>query len=111
VRGETPTLLGSLERANLIRWTTEKVQDPNNSECHTPPSDPFRIYLKKLIFVFDFQICLSMTLNILLSTSYDWFLQTRIYLIIQPLSVQNANLLKLTKLVWRLFVSTNWFSE
>jgi hypothetical protein len=36
VKDETPTLLGTLER---------EIQKPCNSECDTPPSEPFVIVL------------------------------------------------------------------
>jgi hypothetical protein len=28
----------------------EKVQKPSNSECYTPSSEPFRIYMKIIIY-------------------------------------------------------------
>jgi hypothetical protein len=40
--GETPTLFGALERANLNHWTTDEVRKPINSVCYTPPSEPYR---------------------------------------------------------------------
>jgi hypothetical protein len=55
--GETPILLGPVERANPNHWeitilpnvlayrTIDKVQKPSNSECYTPSSEPFIIYL------------------------------------------------------------------
>jgi hypothetical protein len=64
--GETPILLGPLERANLNHWisdgnrssfwnvvflssdfrirTMDEVQKPINSVCYTPLSEPYRIY-------------------------------------------------------------------
>jgi hypothetical protein len=74
VMGETPTLMGPLERANLSHWTQQsgclppspenrnmqfpkrslvllecqtmgKGQKPSNSECYTSSVEPFRIYL------------------------------------------------------------------
>jgi hypothetical protein len=45
---ETP-LLGLLERVkprySLEYWTMDKVQKPSHPKCHTPSSEPFRIYL------------------------------------------------------------------
>jgi hypothetical protein len=50
---ETPTLLGTLQRANLKRLvrllileyqTMDKEQNPRNHERYTTPSEPFRIY-------------------------------------------------------------------
>jgi hypothetical protein len=50
VWGKIPTLLGPLERANLNHWMMDTVQKPSNSECHTPSSKPFRIYMSVLIW-------------------------------------------------------------
>jgi hypothetical protein len=30
-----------------IAWTLGKVQKPRNSECDTPSSEPFRIYMER----------------------------------------------------------------
>jgi hypothetical protein len=50
VRGETPSLFGPLERANLNHWTyleyrtMDEVQNSSNPECYALSLEPFRIY-------------------------------------------------------------------
>jgi hypothetical protein len=61
--GKTPTLLGPLKRSNFNHWMetdlvsetlcflafiipdVDKVHKPINSECYTPSSEPFRLYM------------------------------------------------------------------
>jgi hypothetical protein len=42
--GETPTLLGPLEKGNLDYWTIDRVKNYSNSDYCSPLSEPFRIY-------------------------------------------------------------------
>jgi hypothetical protein len=32
------------KRSVFYNWTMDTVQEPSNSECHTPSSEPFRMY-------------------------------------------------------------------
>jgi hypothetical protein len=49
--GETPTLLGPSDRANLNHWTMDQVQKPSNSWCCTPSSESFRFYLNWAVYI------------------------------------------------------------
>jgi hypothetical protein len=48
---ETHPLLGPLGRANFYHWTMDKVQKPIDSECYTPSSEPFGIYIINLVLL------------------------------------------------------------
>jgi hypothetical protein len=68
VRGKTPTLLVRLERANLNQIsetlcilfleyrTMDEVQKTSNSDCYTPSSGHFRIYLFWILFKTAFEV-------------------------------------------------------
>jgi hypothetical protein len=87
----------------------EKVQETSNSGCHTQILEPFRIYLKELIFIFGFQIFYMGRFLFCYQAHITGFCKMYTYLIIQFLIVQNENLLKLTEEIWSVFVSL--FSE
>jgi hypothetical protein len=44
----------------------DKVQNPSNSVCYTPSSEPYRIYLLEVIEIGRSEVLMSVTMNSLL---------------------------------------------